>query len=189
GRLAKLKRAKGIDQGEPIRAPVTGTRPALVLLVEYSDLTHNGASTSSLYDNLLFSVGTYASPGSLRDFYREASYNTFDVSPSLVDSQWRQVANAHNYYADADGTPGTADDYGYGSYPQNAQGLVVDAVTLADPHIDFSSYATGGQVQGLFVIHAGRGAETDPSREDWIWSHQWALNAYAMTVDGVTVNA
>jgi len=187
-RAAQLKGTKGIDRPAPLGAPVIGTRPALVLLVDYSDLTHNGSSTPSLYDSLLFSVGTYPAPGSMRDFYQEASYGLFDISPSLVDGAWRQVANAHNYYADADGIPDTADDYGWGAYPQNAQKLVVDAVALADPYVDFSSYASGGQVQGLFVIHAGRGAETDLSHKDWIWSHMWALNEHAVTVDGVTVN-
>jgi immune inhibitor A len=187
-RAAERKGIRGIDQPAPLFAPVTGTRPALVLLVDYSDLTHDAGSTPSVYDSLLFSVGTYPAPGSMRDFYQEASYGLFDISPSLVDGAWRQSASAHNYYADADGIPGTSDDYGWGSYPQNAQKLVVDAVALADPYVDFSSYATGGQVQGLFVIHAGPGAETDPSHEDWIWSHMWALNENAVTVDGVTVN-
>jgi immune inhibitor A len=158
------------------------------LLVEYSDLTHNVGSTPSLYSNLLFSVGTYPAPGSMRDYYQEVSYGQFDISPNLVDGAWRQTSNAHTYYADTDGIFGTSDDYGFGSFPNNAQGLVVDAVTLADSYVDFSAYATGGQVNGLFVIHAGRGAETDPTHADWIWSHMWALNENAVIVDGVTVN-
>ena len=186
--LAVLKEESGIDRPEPIERLVTGTRPALVLLADFSDLTHNAASTPALYNNLLFSVGTYTPPGSMRDFFREASYGLFDVSPGSVDSAWRATSRAHNYYANADGIAGTADDYGLGSWPQNAQQLVVDAVTLADPYVNFASYAVSGQVQGLFVVHTGRGAETDSSKRDWIWSHKWGLNTHAMTVDGVTVN-
>ncbi|NIQ99320.1 MAG: hypothetical protein GTN78_03855, partial [Gemmatimonadales bacterium] len=159
-RLAELKRREGIDQPEPIAAAVTGTRPALVLLVDFSDMTHDAVSTPALYDDMLFSVGTYPAPGSMRDFYQESSYGLFDILPSLVDSAWRQVAHPHDYYADADGIPGTDDDYGFGDFPQNAQGLVVDAVTLADPFVNFADFAVGSEVQGLFVIHAGRGAET-----------------------------
>jgi immune inhibitor A len=187
-RLAALKQAKGIDVPEPVQAPVTGTRPALVLLVEYLDLTHNAGSTATLYNSLLFSEGTYPAPGSMRDYYQEVSYGNFDIAPSLVDSDWRQVSNNHDYYADADGIPESGDEYGFGTYPHNAQGLVVDAVTLANPFVNFASYAVGGEVPGLFVIHAGRGAETDVSHTDWIWSHKWGLYGNAVTVDGVVVN-
>jgi immune inhibitor A len=189
-RLAERQKAAGIDKAEPISAPVLGNRPALVLLVNFPDLLPNALSTSAFYSNLLFSTGTYPSPGSMRDYYREVSYNLFDINPGWVDSAWRQASQPHNYYANFDGIPGNDDDYGTGiySYPNNAQGLVVEAVTLADPYVNFASFAIGGQVQGLFVIHAGRGAETDTSRYDWIWSHEWALNSNAVTVDGVTVN-
>jgi M6 family metalloprotease-like protein len=186
-RLAELKREQGIDQLGPPEAAVTGTRPALVLLVEYSDLAHNPTSTSSFYQNLLFSVGTLV-PGSLRDFYQSNSYSQFDISPSAVDSAWRQTTQTHTYYANNDGVAGTTDDYGFGAWPHNAQKLVADAVALADPYVNFASYAVSGQVQGLFVVHAGPGAEVTANPSD-IWSHAWALNAYAVTVDGVTVNA
>ena len=184
--LAQLRAQKGIDQPEVVSAPVLGNRPALVLLVEFSDLSHNAASPASLYQNLLFSAGSYPAPGSMRDFYQQASYGAFDINPGTVDSAWRRAAQAHNYYANGDGIPGSADDYGFGSYPTNAQGLVVNAVNLANPYLDFSTFAVSGQVQ-LFVVHAGRGAETDSSRYDWIWSHKWTL-PYDMIVDGVVVN-
>ena len=188
-RLAGQKRAMGIDQPRPISAPVTGTRPALVLLVDFTDRTHNAASTPTVYSTLLFSVGTYPAPGSMRDFCRSASYGQYDISPSLVDSAWRQASQNHTYYANHDGVAGTDDDYGMGdTYPYNAQRLVEEAVDLADAAgVNFASYAVAGQVQGLFVIHAGPGGEATGNPDD-IWSHQWALNAHAKTVDGVVAN-
>ena len=171
-RLSQLKKLKGIDQPQPISAPVTGTRPALVLLVDFPDLAHGAPSTPALYSSLLFSVGSYPSPGSMRDFFRQASYGAFDLSPTAVDSAWRRAAHPHNYYADADGVV-SDDDYGFGLYPQNAQGLVAEAIALADPYVNFASFAVGGTVAGLFVVHAGRGAETDPTHRDWLWSHCW----------------
>ena len=84
-------------------------------------------------------------------------------------------------------------DYGVGPYPQNAQGLVVDAIKAADAQgVDFSQYAEDG-VADVFVVHAGTGAEwsTDP---DVIWSHSWAIDSESgtdldggFTVDGVKV--
>lgn len=103
--LAAYKRAVGIDQPQPASAPVIGTRPALVLLVDYSDLTHNTVSTPSSYNDLLFSVGI-KTPGSMRDYYRAVSYGQFDISGG-VDTDWRQVSNAHTYYSNADGVTGT----------------------------------------------------------------------------------
>lgn len=188
-RLEAWKQFQGIDQPEPITAPMIGTRPAIVLLVDFSDMTRNAVSTPASYSSMLFSVGTYAAPGSLRDYYREVSYSLFDITPSAVDTAWRRAPNVHTYYANHDGITGTSDDYGLGPWPYNAQSLVVDAVTLAhSAGVNFSTYAVNGQVDGLFVIHAGPGAETNPGHRDWIWSHRWALNANAMTVDGVTVN-
>jgi hypothetical protein len=58
-------------------APVTGTRRALVLLVDFSD--KSATKTQGHYNDLLFSTGTY-STGSMRDYYREASYNKLDVT-------------------------------------------------------------------------------------------------------------
>jgi len=54
---------------------------------------------------------------------------------------------------------------GFGSWPQNAQKMVYDAVLMADPDVDYSLYdETGpsgvpdGQMDGLFVVHAGTGS-------------------------------
>ena len=52
-----------------------------------------------------------------------------------------------------------------GPYPENAQGLVVDAVKAADAQgVDFSQYTEDGVVD-IFVVHAGTGAEwsADPN--------------------------
>jgi large repetitive protein len=190
--LEQRKKALGIDAAAQIAAPVTGSRPALVLLVDFSDVVHDPNAFPSRYADMLFSVDTYAgvtpSIGSMRDFFRAVSYNNFDISPGGVDSAWRQLSHAHNYYANADGIDGTADDYGEGSYPNNSQGMVVDAVNAADPYINFASYAVGGVVPSLFVIHAGRGAESGTGA-DTIWSHSWALNTHALVKDGVVINA
>ncbi len=178
-RLMQLRRAQGIDQPKPVSAPVTGTRPALLLLVDFSDYSHQAGSTPTIYNDLLFSVGTYPAPGSIRDFYQKVSYGQYDISPTGVDSSWRKASQTRAYYAGSDN--------GMGTYPNNAQKLVEEAVKLADPYINYASYAIGGEVQGLFVIHAGPGAEASGSSLD-IWSHMWALNSHAVSVDGVMAN-
>ncbi|MGR9044553.1 MAG: M6 family metalloprotease domain-containing protein, partial [Gammaproteobacteria bacterium] len=158
-------------------APVTGTRRALVLLVDFSDkaATQNQAH----FDNLMFTLGS----NSMRDFYREASYNQLDVIGEVsgqggVTAGWYRAPRAKSYY--------TNNDYGFGSYPQNAQKLVEDVVDMAAPHVNFANYDNTGNgvVDALVIICAGTGAEASGNKND-IWSHKWSINP--KTVDGVKV--
>ena len=178
----------GVDQPQTIYTSVTGTKKALVLIVAFPDVKLNQVSQTSFYNNLLFSDGTYTSPGSMRDFYQANSYNLFDVQGTVAGCVL--APENSTYYAKNDGTH----NKGFGPYPQNAQGLVVNTVNAADPSINFADYAVNGKVGGLFIIHAGRGAETNyPS--DLIWSHSWDLSDTStgspgpVTVDGVQVDA
>lgn len=166
---------------KPEAAPVTGTRRAIVLLVDFSDAP---ASTSQAhYDDLLFSTGTYSS-GSMRDFYREASYGKLDVVGQVSGTGgptagWYRAPHPKSYY--------TNGNYGFGSYPQNAQRLVEDILALADPHVDFSQFDNSGDgtVEALVLICAGTGAEQSGNTGD-IWSHKWGINP--QTRDGTKIS-
>src|SRR5881392_2281470 len=69
-------RAHEFISGVADAAPaVTGTRKAIVLLVDFSDKA--AGQTQAHFNSLLFSQGTYAG-GSMRDFYKEASYSQLD---------------------------------------------------------------------------------------------------------------
>ncbi|MBK7644788.1 MAG: M6 family metalloprotease domain-containing protein [Planctomycetes bacterium] len=86
-----------------------------VLLVEFSDRKHNAKYTSKDFEQLMFSVGEYTqSPdgrktyGSLRDYYKEMSVGTFDVTGKVFD--WVGVPETWAYYDAQDmggGEPGT----------------------------------------------------------------------------------
>lgn len=177
---AVAQRAPGLNRAPtPPRAiTLTGTKKALVLLVDFSD---NKASTTtyptSHYEDLLFSKGTY-STGSMRDFYLENSYNKFDLTGTV--SKWYRAPQTYAYYVD--------NQNGFGYYPKNAQRLVEDVVKAADTDIDFSQYDWDGDgyVDALIIVHAGFGAEEDGSTNK-IWSHQWDAYA-AISVDNVKVN-
>jgi M6 family metalloprotease-like protein len=74
-----------------------------VLLVEFADRKHNAKYTRTDFERLLFSQGEYAkSPdgrptyGSLRDYYKEVSVGTFDVTGTVFD--WVTVPEAWAYY-------------------------------------------------------------------------------------------
>jgi immune inhibitor A len=165
----------------PDFAPILGVRKAIVLLVDFSD---KAATTGQAhYNDMLFSQGTYAG-GSMRDFYKEASYNQLDVQGAVSGSGgptagWFRAPQTKAYY--------TNGNYGFGSYPQNAQKLAEDAIDLANPSVNFAQYDNDGDgfVEALIIIAAGAGGEVTGNTGD-IWSHKWGINT--KTVDGVKIN-
>jgi len=129
----------------------------------------------------------------LKNYYSEVSYGHVTVGTLNMPSAmgWTQTNHPYDYYSKADGIH----DNGFGPYPQNAQGMVIDAVRAVDLFVDFSQYAKNGEVPNLFVVFRGTGAEWsgDPSL---IWSHSWDLSQDSgtdltvadRTIDGVVIN-
>ena len=183
-------RAAGVDRAEAARAMTSGTYKALVILLQFPD---NRADTlshpPSAFESLLFSVGTHPT-GSMRDYYREVSRGQFDLEGTVTP--WYMATEPYSFY-DAGADPG------FGPPPGNAQGMVVDAVLLADPDIDFSQYDNDGPdgvpssgdddgfVDALFIVHAGPGGEEVGGTA--IRSHKWNVPGSGVEVDGVRVSA
>lgn len=146
---------------------ILGQKNAIVLLVDFSDCT--ARRSQSDINNMLFSSGTYPT-GSMRDFYKEISYNKLDITGQVsgADGGWYRAPNAKTYY--------TNGNYGFGAHPQNAQKLVEDVIDLAAPFVDFSKYDNDGDgiVDALIVIAAGSGAERTGNVND-LWSHKWDI--------------
>lgn len=115
--------------------------------------------------------------GNFTDYYKEISYGQTVVVGTVFGPYTLPQTNA--YY-----TGGTS---GRGSYPNNAQKFVEDAVVAADPFVDFSQFDANqnGAVDGLFIIHSGPGAEWTGSGSD-IWSHAWTFTSPPR--DGKTVH-
>jgi immune inhibitor A len=175
--------------GPAAGAPFLGTDRAITLLVQYPDLAANPGSTQASYQSLLFGSG----PGSMATYFAENSYGQYDLQGTVAN--WVTVPNARTWYADYDGNPnstglcnrGYGDDYGCGwDSAHNTQTLIRDAVLAADPFVDFSAYAQGGVVRNLMIIHAGQGAEANPSCRVCPWSVAW-WPAAPVIVDGVSV--
>jgi M6 family metalloprotease-like protein len=204
----------GVDRPAPPQARplVSGNWKTLVILIDFPDYHWdnghdpyfaNGDSTrtyvQSHYSSMLFSDISYKDPfatnaytGSLRDFYRDNSYGQFLVSGTVT--VWYRAPHTYRYYCNTDGVAGTTDDYGWARSDSGmVWDLVRDAVTAANPTVDFSQFDNNhdGKVDGLFVVHAGPGAEAVASNNSsaavgYIWSHKWSIPN--MVVDGVTVS-
>ena len=146
----------------PKAAPAVGTRRALVLLVDFRD--NPSSQTADHFQEMLFSRGSYPT-GSLSDYY-EASYEQLSILGDVCG--WYKAPQPYSYYA------GTR--YGFGSYPNNAYKLVEDVVDLAAADVDFAQYDTDGdgEVDALFIVHAGSGAEATGNTAS-IWSHMSSI--------------
>ncbi len=183
-------RARGVDSPSEIPqkngqvAALGGKQvyKALVILVDFSDKPYTGgwaAGTPADFDSILFSQGKNPT-GSMSEFYYENSYGNFELQGTVIG--WYRAANGAGYYTNnCDGS------HGMGSYPNNAQKLVEEAVDLADPGIDYSQFDNNGDgtVDGLFIIHSGTGYEESGSDCE-IHSHQWSISSRYR--DGVRIS-
>jgi M6 family metalloprotease-like protein len=169
----------------------------LVLFVSFSTPPPGGPAVRynlQQYDDLLFGTTydppeyaglTYPSDRTLRNYYTKNSYGQVEILTLNLPSQmgWANVNKPYTDYCNGDN--------GFGWYPNNVQGLVIDAIKAVDDDVDFSKYAVNGEVPNLFVVFAGTGAEWtgDPSL---IWSHSWDLSSYTglngYWADGVKIN-
>lgn len=187
--LSAQARAKGInvplaDEGEARRGlPLkkTGVFRALVILIDFPDMPYTAGDVAAMpsdFDSLLFSDNLVPT-GSMREFYLENSYGGFALEGDVIG--WYQAEYPHAYYSNyCDGS------WGWGPYPNNAQRLVEEAIELADPDVDYSLYDNDGDgwMDGLFIVHAGEGAEASGDNCD-IWSHMSGISQVFM--DGVYV--
>lgn len=140
------------------------TLRVICILVDFAD---NQADTQNFpaahFQEMLFTEGEFPT-GSMRDWYLENSYGEMNIIGDVVG--WYRMPQDYAYYV--------AGRNGFGAYPRNAQGLTRDAVLAADGDVDFRNYDNdhNGVVEGLFIVHAGPGAEETGS-DDMIWSHSW----------------
>lgn len=168
-------RANTLTISRTDRAPVTGSRKVIVLLVDFPDKA--GTRSKESIHELLFSRGTHAT-GSMRDYYAEVSGGRLDVTGEVHG--WLRAPQPKSYY--------TNGDYGFGAYPRNAQKLVEDVLDLADGSVNFAPFDNDGNgvIEALVLVTAGSGAEQTLDVND-IWSHKWSISP--RTVDGCRVTS
>ncbi len=157
------------------------TIKVVVILVDFSDNTASSGSNvtdTASFRDLLFSRNP-SDPRSLTDFYLENSYGKLVVEGGVFG--WYRMPRPYSKYV------GTG--YGLQDSIPNAQTLVTDALTTADPTINFANYANlGGGVDAVFIVHAGKGAEEGGDTLS-LWSHRSSLPTAYVTGDGTVVRS
>ena len=129
------------------------------------------------FDDIMFDENR-----SVANYYDNQSLGGLRLTTRNLPSQIAVVTMPHpySYYVQ--------DNYGFGTYPNNTQGLAEDAAkALFAAGIDFKPYDNNGDgfVDGLVLIHPGSGAELTGNSND-IWSHKWAFPS--LDVGGVRVS-
>lgn len=154
-----------MEQAESLVEPPLGERKVLVILIDFPD--NPWSITADQFDSLIYGENQ----NSMRDYYTEVSHGKFTISQASVITQWVRAPRDYSYYI--------GDSFGIypGTYPNNVQGIVVAACSLADPLVDFSGFDEDGDnmVDALFVVHAGHGAE-ETGNPNLVWSHKWQLS-------------
>ena len=139
---------------------------ALALMVDFSD--NQGTRPAADVQRMLFDA---SNPDSMTSIYRDMSYGKLKVTGEVIG--YVRAPKPYRHY--------TAGESGTGmNYPRNTPGLLVDALAEYCRTDSLRRFDTDGDgfVDGIFLIHAGGGAEAEPDpqkRNDMIWSHKWVL--------------
>ncbi|MCP5108238.1 MAG: M6 family metalloprotease domain-containing protein [bacterium] len=144
--------------------PTTGNRNMLVLLGEFSDWTFVKSSTD--FDNIM-NVGTT----SFKAYYQDNSYGALNVTttvagPYQISMTMRQADRNYRGYVRELLDAAEADGINFADFDNNSD----------------------GDMDALYVIHAGYGEEYSGAPKYYVWSHSWSLSQYAVTYDGVYIN-
>ncbi len=190
-------RNRGVDAPDEIKrdrrlatsAGGVDTLNVLVLLVDFTDNRYYSgdvAATAADFDSILFSTGGVNPTGSMTEFYMENSYGSFLIRGQVHG--WYLMPQTYSYYVH--------DSEGVGSFPQNSQGLAIDAVETADlDGLDFSQFDTYGgaggpdsEIDGLLIVHAGPGYQ-QTGNPNQMMAHKWSLGVYSLLVDSILINS
>ena len=168
------------------RDAMIGSKPGLVILVEFPETPFYFTQTQfqRFFNEEGYSDGI--NKGSVRDYFRDASYGQFDFVFDVVGPV--TMSKSLSYY-------GSNNSNGDDKFPAT---MVAEAIQLVDGVVDFSKYDWNqdGEVEQIFLIHSGHD-EAQGGRTSDIWSHAWTLSEAKdegdgngpVTVDGVVVDS
>ncbi len=175
GTLTAIKRdnAKKLIPGGT-SSEFSGEKKGLIILVNFADVKFEEANDADYYERLANEENfsdSYGNTHSVRDYFLDQSYGTFDLSFDVVGPV--ELQNGYAYYGN-ESTSGRI-------Y------LVQEACDGADNlGVDYSKYDWDGdgEVEQVFILYAGHGA-ADSGDSKTVWPHKGTISA--RTYDGVKV--
>lgn len=136
--------------------PSSGNARLLMVLVNFSDtqITHNQQAFSNMMNQ-----PNYSGIGSFKDYYTEVSGGKLNVTTDVIN--WVTVSNTHKYYGENI----------FGSDAARTE-LIMEVIQLIDPVVNFADYDNDkdGVIDGLCIVHQGKGEEYVGSDPNNIWS-------------------
>jgi len=156
---------------------LNGTLTIPVVLGLYSDIT-GPPVTRNAFDTEFF-TGPWT-PGTLRQYWSEVSYNLFDVAGTVFD--WVPLSQSEDYYTGGVGY--------WGLVPGRSKTgeMIKEIADALDGSVDFGAFDNDGPdgvpnsgdddgfVDVLLVIHPAAGAEC--SGGPHMWSHSWKYSKW-----------
>ena len=175
--IQMLRTIRSIKSKEAMKAfPTTGNRKLICILMGFKDkaFTKTQADFDNLFNQINYTTG--GATGSVKDYYLENSYNTFNLTVTVAGPY--TASQNMSYYG---GNDSNGDD-------KNPQALVTEAVTLADADVNFVDFDNDidGNVDGVYVIYAGYGEEAGAPATT-IWAHAWEIPS--KTLDGKIITS
>jgi M6 family metalloprotease-like protein len=146
-----------------------GAKKALVILVNYTDVTFNAAHDNALYQRIAnekdFHHGSFV--GSMYDYFYVQSEGQFELTFDVLGPV--TVSQNQAYY-------GSNDSQGNDLH---AEQMVHEAIELVKDQVtDWKQYDWDGDgyVDQVYVIYAGNG-ESDSNVTNSVWPHAWSLSS------------
>lgn len=168
-RLARLEKMRETNlalrhrQGPWRAQTVPQTKKGLVLLVQFSNEEMKSGAATQWYNRFNqqgFSQNSHV--GSVRDYFIEQSYGMLTIDFDVVGPL--TLTNTREYYGSSPN----------GNLSDRAAEMVIEALTLADPQVNYADYDwdNNGWVDQVYVIYAGI---TKAATQGYIWPHEWSL--------------
>ncbi|MBN2780734.1 MAG: M6 family metalloprotease domain-containing protein [Candidatus Marinimicrobia bacterium] len=150
--------------------PTLGAKKFLLILAQFTDVTFTHRPDD--FDSLMNAKDyTYNSAyGSVNAYYKATSFDRFDPHFDVVGPV--TLSQGYAYYG--------ANDDG------NIQQFVAEAITLADPLVNYAEYDNDddGTVDNIYIIYAGYGECFSGADPNTIWPHRSAYYTGTLYKDG-----
>ena len=174
-KLSASLRANRIDS-EPVK------RKGLVIMVSFPDREFSSEDSYQEWKDILSKPGysLHEANGCVEDYFRDQSLGALDINFDLVGPY--MMSNESTYYGKYNAPGG--DDFNCGE-------MIVDACKMADADVNFADYDWDGDgtVEQVFILYAGTTAARTGNDQNLIWPHEWVLEAYPATPNGLTLDS